>query len=55
MIDREEKFGGRVSFSSYQDLEEAYKKEEVYPLDLKVGVANELNRVSHMITCTIMS
>ncbi len=45
VIDREEKFGGRVTFTVYQDLEEAYKKDEVYPLDLKNGVANELNKV----------
>ncbi len=45
VIDREDKFGGRVAFTVYQDLEEAYKKDEVYPLDLKNGVANELNKV----------
>ncbi|XP_064405435.1 tyrosine--tRNA ligase, cytoplasmic-like isoform X2 [Halichondria panicea] len=45
VIDREEKFGGRVTFTVYQDLEEAYKKDEVYPLDLKNGVANELNKM----------
>ena len=50
MIDRDENFGGRVTFATYADLEEAYKKEDIYPLDLKNGVANELNKVSHVIT-----
>ena len=45
MIERDEKFGGTVKFDSYQKLEEAYAKEEVYPLDLKNGVAFHLNSV----------
>lgn len=45
VIDRPEKFGGRVTFSTYEELKEAYVKEEVYPLDLKNSVANQLNQV----------
>ena len=46
MIEREEKFGGTVTFSSYQQLEDSYAKGEVYPLDLKHGVTTHLNSVS---------
>lgn len=46
VIDRDDKFGGCISFSTYQELEDAYAKDVVYPLDLKIGVANQLNLVS---------
>lgn len=45
MIERPDKYGGRVTFSTYKQLEEAYVKEEVFPLDLKNSVANQLNKV----------
>ena len=48
VIERPEKFGGTVKFTSYQELEEAYAKEEVYPLDLKHGVTTHLNSVSRL-------
>ena len=35
-----------MTFSEYKQLEEAYVKEEVYPLDLKNSVADQLNKVS---------
>ena len=44
-IVREEKYGGNVKFMSYQDLEDAFAKQEVYPLDLKNAIAIELNKV----------
>ena len=46
VVHRAEKFGGTVRFTTYQELAEAYAKEEVYPLDLKNAVAAELNKVS---------
>ena len=45
VIERPEKFGGLVTFSTYKELEAAYVAQEVYPLDLKAGVANQLNQV----------
>ena len=45
VIDRPEKFGGRVTFNTYEGLKDAYMKEEVYPLDLKNSVSNQLNQV----------
>lgn len=44
-VERAEKYGGMLRFSTFKALEEAYAKEEVYPLDLKQAVATELNKV----------
>lgn len=44
-IYREEKFGGNITFKTYDELEDAYKKELLYPLDLKHTVANIINTV----------
>ena len=45
VIERPEKFGGLITFNTYKELEAAYVAEEVYPLDLKNGVAYQLNQV----------
>jgi len=42
LIERPEKFGGDVTFYSYQELEEAFLKKQLHPMDLKNGVANKL-------------
>jgi tyrosyl-tRNA synthetase len=34
-VKRPEKFGGDREFSSYQDIEDAYRRGEIHPLDLK--------------------
>ena len=52
IIERPEKYGGNVTFSTYEQLEEAYVKEEVFPLDLKTSVANQLNKVFYNGICT---
>jgi len=41
-ISRPEKFGGDIHFSSYEDIEAAYGKEELHPGDLKTGVTDAL-------------
>jgi tyrosyl-tRNA synthetase len=41
-IERPAKFGGNVSFESFQDLEIAYTEGKLHPMDLKNGVAAEL-------------
>lgn len=41
-IDREERFGGNVSYNSYEELESDFAKGKLHPLDLKNGVANSL-------------
>lgn len=43
LIERPEKFGGDVTFSSYEELENAFTKKEVHPLDLKKAVGREVN------------
>lgn len=41
-ISRPEKFGGDVSYSSYEELTDAYFSGSLFPLDLKNGVADSL-------------
>jgi len=44
-LKREEKFGGNLTFNSYQDLESAYQKGEIYPLDLKDNLSRYLDEL----------
>jgi tyrosyl-tRNA synthetase len=44
-VEREEKFGGNVSYSTYNELREAFEKKELFPLDLKNAVIRYLNRL----------
>ena len=44
-MERAEKHGGSVQYATYLQLEQAYAKEEIYPLDLKNAVARELSKV----------
>jgi len=41
-IKRPEKFGGDRTFTSYMDLESAYGKSEIHPLDLKKACGQSL-------------
>lgn len=45
VIERPDQYGGDVSFSSYQELEEAYAGGELHPADLKSGVSDQMDRV----------
>ena len=45
VIERPEKFGGNLEFSSYSDLEESYLSSNLHPLDLKNGTAAALFEV----------
>lgn len=42
-IDRPEKFGGPITFNSFEDLKQAFKEEKLSPPDLKTGVADAIN------------
>ncbi|MBI2112927.1 tyrosine--tRNA ligase [Candidatus Woesearchaeota archaeon] len=42
-IERPEKFGGDVEFSSYADLEEAFVSGKIHPADLKLATAKYIN------------
>ncbi len=44
-FERPAKFGGPVTFKSYADLEKAFVDGQLHPLDLKKGVAVEINRL----------
>ena len=41
-IERPEKFGGNVSFASYDDIADSYFSSKLHPMDLKKGVAEGL-------------
>ena len=42
IINRPEKWGGNLSYSSYEDLEKDYAAKQLHPQDLKMGVAEWL-------------
>jgi tyrosyl-tRNA synthetase len=42
-IERPKKFGGSVTFNDYASLEQAFRKGELHPLDLKQTTAEHLN------------
>lgn len=41
-IKREEKFGGNITYTSYEDLEKDYSEKKLHPMDLKNAVAEWL-------------
>jgi len=43
IVERSDKFGGNLEFETYSSLEEAVKKKEVHPLDIKNCVAKEIS------------
>ena len=45
LIERKPEFGGNAKFEKYEELEEAFAKEDVFPLDLKNAVTIYLNRL----------
>ncbi len=44
-IERPEKFGGNVEFASYAELETAFIKGKLHPMDLKNAVSEKINEV----------
>jgi tyrosyl-tRNA synthetase len=42
VIERPEQYGGTISFSSYQDVEDAFSSKELSSIDLKMGISNAL-------------
>ena len=45
VIERPEKWGGNLEFTSYDELEKAFASKQLHPADLKQGVANYLNKL----------
>jgi tyrosyl-tRNA synthetase len=44
-IERPEKYGGDLTFESYEDLSSAFTKGDVHPMDLKTSVANHISEI----------
>ncbi|CCE65842.1 hypothetical protein TPHA_0N00610 [Tetrapisispora phaffii CBS 4417] len=42
-IDRPEKFGGPINYTSFEQLKEDFRTEKLSPPDLKIGVADAIN------------
>lgn len=42
-IERPEKFGGNLTYSSYEELEKDVKNKKIHPLDIKKTLSKELN------------
>ncbi len=42
LVERDEKFGGDITFNSYEELEKAFKGKQLHPMDLKNTVAKHL-------------
>ena len=45
VIKRPQKFGGNISFKTYKELEAAFAKKAVHPMDLKNAVADSLDKL----------
>jgi tyrosyl-tRNA synthetase len=41
-LDRDQKYGGELKFSTYKELEESYKTGKIHPQDLKANMASIL-------------
>ncbi len=44
-LERPRKFGGTETYFSFDELEAAYRKGEIHPLDLKLNVSTALNEI----------
>ncbi|KAF0273501.1 hypothetical protein FOG51_01537 [Hanseniaspora uvarum] len=44
-IDRPEKFGGPMTFTSFEEMKQAFKEEKLSPPDLKIGVTDAINEL----------
>ena len=44
-IERPEKWGGNLTFKSYDELEKAFVAKELHPGDLKTATANYINQL----------
>lgn len=45
VIERPEKYGGNLEYETYEDVEKDFVEQKLHPLDLKNGVAAEINRL----------
>lgn len=45
VVSRSQEFGGDIVYNAYEQLEEAFAKEELHPGDLKTGVEGYINKL----------
>jgi tyrosyl-tRNA synthetase len=43
VLERDKKYGGELRYKNYEDLERDYSANKIHPLDLKKGLAREIN------------
>lgn len=44
-LERDAKFGGTIEYENYEQLESAYRKGEIHPMDLKNNIAREISHI----------
>ncbi|KAG7803228.1 hypothetical protein KL944_001181 [Ogataea haglerorum] len=44
-VQRPEKYGGDITYNSFEELKQAFKDEQLSPVDLKAGVADAINEL----------
>ncbi|MBD3318570.1 tyrosine--tRNA ligase [Candidatus Woesearchaeota archaeon] len=45
IVERPEKFGGNLTYNTYEELEKDFVEKKLHPLDLKTAVAREINNL----------
>ncbi len=45
LIERPEKFGGNIEYATYEEAEKDFIEKKLHPMDLKTGVAKEINNI----------
>jgi tyrosyl-tRNA synthetase len=45
LIERPEKWGGNLSYKTYEDLEKEFIAKKIHPMDIKQGLAKEINKL----------
>ncbi len=45
VIERKPKFGGSITFNNYEELATTFKENKIHPLDVKMAIATELNKI----------
>jgi tyrosyl-tRNA synthetase len=45
VVERPAKFGGTIQFTNYDEIEAAFVRKELHPLDLKNALAREINQL----------
>lgn len=49
VIDRPAKFGGKIEYKDYVQIEKDFAAKKLHPMDLKIGVAKEINEILDVI------